>query len=243
MSEPAKSENQVVPLTDTAALIQVIGRAASDPNVDMDKMERLFKMHESIVARQAEQAFNVAMSEVQAKMRRVVADSENKQTHSVYASYAALDKMLRPIYTDGGFSLSFDTEDSAPDTVKVLCYVSHKAGHTRKYNVTMPADGKGAKGGDVMTKTHAMGSGMQYGQRYLLKFIFNVAIGKDDDGNGAGGAELITENQAADLIALIEEVGADKKKFMEYFKIDSIDTLPAKAYKQAVSMTEAKRRK
>ena len=243
MSEPAKSENQVVPLTDTAALIQVIGRAASDPNVDMDKMERLFKMHESIVARQAEQAFNVAMSEVQAKMRRVVADSENKQTHSVYASYAALDKMLRPIYTDGGFSLSFDTEDSAPDTVKVLCYVSHKAGHTRKYNVTMPADGKGAKGGDVMTKTHAMGSGMQYGQRYLLKFIFNVAIGKDDDGNGAGGAELITENQAADLIALIEEVGADKKKFMEYFKIDSIDTLPAKAYKQAVSMTAAKRRK
>src|SRR5690606_15862485 len=51
----------------------------------------------------------------------------------------------------------------------------------------MPADGKGAKGGDVMTKTHAAGSAMSYGQRYLLKLIFNVAIGEnDDDGNSAG---------------------------------------------------------
>jgi hypothetical protein len=48
----------------------------------------------------------------------------------------------------------------------------------------MPADGKGAKGGDVMTKTHATGAAMSYGMRYLLKMIFNVAIGEDDkDGN------------------------------------------------------------
>jgi hypothetical protein len=48
----------------------------------------------------------------------------------------------------------------------------------------MPTDGKGAKGGDVMTKTHAAGAGMQYGMRYLLKGIFNVAIGEEDkDGN------------------------------------------------------------
>lgn len=50
----------------------------------------------------------------------------------------------------------------------------------------MPADGKGAKGGDVMTKTHAAGSAMSYGQRYLLKMIFNLAVGDDDDGQKAG---------------------------------------------------------
>jgi hypothetical protein len=50
----------------------------------------------------------------------------------------------------------------------------------------MPADGKGAKGGDVMTKTHATGAAMSYGARYLLKYIFNVAVGEDDnDGNGS----------------------------------------------------------
>jgi hypothetical protein len=51
----------------------------------------------------------------------------------------------------------------------------------------MPVDGKGARGGDVMTKTHAMGSGVSYGMRYLLRMIFNLAIDYDDDGNAAGG--------------------------------------------------------
>ena len=74
-----------------------------------------------------------------------------------------------------------------PDHVRVVCYVGHVGGHSRAYHVDMPADGKGAKGGDVMTKTHAVGAGMSYGMRYLLKMIFNIAIGEDDDdGNGAG---------------------------------------------------------
>ena len=64
--------------------------------------------------------------------------------------------------------------------------MSHSAGHTRKYSTEMPADGKGAKGNDVMTKTHAFGSATQYGMRYLIKMIFNIAIGEDDDGNAAG---------------------------------------------------------
>ena len=68
--------------------------------------------------------------------------------------------------------------------MRVLCYVSHSAGHTRTYQCDMPADGKGAKGNDVMTKTHAAGSAASYGMRYLLKMIFNIAIGEDDtDGN------------------------------------------------------------
>ena len=55
----------------------------------------------------------------------------------------------------------------------------------------MPADGKGAKGGDVMTKTHATGSAMTYGQRYLVKMIFNIAVGADDDGRAAGAQPTI----------------------------------------------------
>ena len=66
----------------------------------------------------------------------------------------------------------------------MLAYVSHVGGHTRRYEAAMPADGKGAKGGDVMTKTHAFGAATSYGMRYLLKMIFNVAIGEYDlDGN------------------------------------------------------------
>jgi hypothetical protein len=50
----------------------------------------------------------------------------------------------------------------------------------------MPIDTKGARGGDVMTRTHATGSAYTYGKRYLLIGMFNLAIGDDDDGNTAG---------------------------------------------------------
>jgi hypothetical protein len=169
-------------------LLAVISRAARDPNTDVEKLERLMAMAERVEAKRAESAFNDAMSEAQSKIRRVGVDADNPQTRSKYATYAKLDSAIRPIYTETGFSLSFDTgTDAPPDYVRVLCYVAHKAGHSRTYHIDMPADGKGAKGGDVMTKTHAAGSAASYGMRYLLKMIFNVAVGEhDDDGNGAG---------------------------------------------------------
>lgn len=173
---------------DPATLMAVISRAASDPNTDIEKMERLMGMYERMELRKAEAAFNEAMMEAQAKIGRIAADKQNSQTHSWYATYAAIDREVRPVYTECGFALSFNTEAASPETVRVVCLVSHRDGFTRSYAVDMPADGKGAKGNDVMTKTHAAGSAMSYGQRYLLKLIFNIAIGvdpEDDDGNGA----------------------------------------------------------
>lgn len=180
---------------ESATILSVISRAASDPSVDIEKLERLMAMHERMEAKQAEQGFNTAMSEAQAEMGPVSADATNPQTRSRYATYAKLDSRLRPIYTRHGFALSFGTGEGAPEGhIKVVCDVSHKDGHVKRYACDMPADGKGAKGGDVMTKTHAAGSAMSYGQRYLLKLIFNVAIGEsDDDGNAAGGDYDISE--------------------------------------------------
>lgn len=181
-----------------ATILSVISRAASDPNVDIEKLERLMAMKERMDAKEAETAFNGAMARVQSAMRRIEADKTNKQTNSSYASYGQLDRELRPLYTEEGLSLSFDTEPAPEGMVGMVCYVSHQAGHTRTYHASVPSDGKGAKGNDVMTKTHAFGSGTAYGMRYLLKMIFNVAIGidmLDDDGNGAS-APMPSKDQA-----------------------------------------------
>jgi hypothetical protein len=190
MSNEVQKIDQL-PSAPVSNMLEIISRAASDPNVDIDKLERLMQMKERMDAKAAEVAFNDAMNAAQSQVGRVKATKENKQTRSWYADYAALDRALRPIYVEHGFSLSFNTGDDAPpEMVRVICYVSHKDGHTRTYHVDMPADGKGAKGGDVMTKTHAAGSAMSYGSRYLLKLIFNVAIGEDDD-DGNNAAEPI----------------------------------------------------
>lgn len=164
----------------------VILRAAVEKGAGIDTIERLSALWERKMAQEAELAFNNAMNRAQQEMGPVSADAENPQTHSKYASYWKLDKALRPIYSRHGFSISYNTAESPKaDHTRVLAYVSHSAGHTRTYQTDMPNDGKGAKGGDVMTKTHAQGAAMTYGMRYLLKLIFNVAIGEDDnDGNG-----------------------------------------------------------
>lgn len=228
--------------TDASSIMDVISRAASDPTVNVDKLERLMAMYERITSRSAEQAFNEAMSAVQTEMRPIAADANNPQTKSKYASYLALDRAIRPIYTRHGFSLSYNTADGAPEgCVRVVCDVA-KGGYSKPYHVDMPADGKGAKGGDVMTKTHAAGSAFTYGQRYLIKMIFNIAVGEDDDGNRAGAGPLISADQVADIQALLDEVKADKAKFLDWLNVASLQEIPVKHYAQAVKALNDKRR-
>lgn len=192
---------ETVPIAGAAALLQVIQTAAQNPAVDIDKTERLLAMYERIVAREAQEAFNNALADCQAEMRRVVPDAFNPQTRSRYATLAALDGALRPIYSKHRFALSYGSDTSPePEHIRVVLTVSRGA-HERQVHIDMPKDGKGAKGGDVMTKTHATGAGMSYGRRYLLGGFFNVAVGDPDtDGNtptstGRGSMETQTVDE------------------------------------------------
>jgi hypothetical protein len=161
---------------------------AIEQDVDMDKLERLVQMQKDWEARQSEIKYNEAMSAVQEKIQAVKATKQNSQTHSKYAGIVDIDREVRPVYTANGFAISFNTEKSEQtDHIKVVAYITHKAGHKETRSIDIPSDGKGAKGGDVMTKTHATMSAVTYGQRALTKMIFNIASGEfDDDGNKAG---------------------------------------------------------
>ena len=224
------------------AILQMLERAARDPSVDIDKMQRLMEMRDKSEAQRNERAFNEAMAAAQAEMRPVAADANNTQTKSKYASYAALDRVLRPIYTKHGFALSFNTGDGAPaEHVRVLCDVTN-CGHTRHYKIDMPADGKGAKGGDVMTKTHATGSAVQYGMRYLLKMIFNVSVGDaDDDGNKAGDArEKVTSEQVKALNDLMAKANLEPQIIFEHFQVLSLEDLTPTQHDSAVKKLNKK---
>lgn len=233
---------------DTVTMLSMISRAASDPGVDIEKLERLMAMKERMDAKEAETAFNGAMARVQSAMRRIETDKVNKQTSSSYASYGQLDRELRPLYTAEGLSLSFDTEEAGEGTVGMICYVSHEAGHTRTYRAAVPSDGKGAKGNDVMTKTHAFGSGTAYGMRYLLKMIFNVAIGidqEDDDGNGASNPMPSKDQAWIDSVKVLQDYPAyvemKKKMLADYEgKPDKIPMAVRTAFNRVAELTKPK---
>lgn len=208
--------------SETAAMLHMIERLARDPSVDLSRIQLFIDLRLKLEDREAERQFGIAMADAQSEMRMVATDASNKQTSSRYASYAALDRAIRPIYSKHKFAISYDTGKDAPEGfVRVLAFVT-RGGHTKNHHVDMPADGKGAKGGDVMTKTHATRSAVTYGKRTLLEMIFNIAVGDvDDDGNAAGG-ESITEAQAQELEKLIKDTGGDVAKFCEFAHVDQL---------------------
>ena len=205
------------------SVMEILSSAVLNGNVSVDVIERLTKLQREQVEYQAMVDFNKAMHRCQQQMKRISADMENPQTRSRYASYAQIDRTIRPIYTEEGFSLSCgDGEPIAPEFIRIICYVSHVEGHTRMYHKDMPVVTTGPKGNDVMTKVHAHGSADQYAKRYLVKDIFNLAIGEDDD-DGNGGmvvseaiAKTVSELlRCADMDALKEMYRTEYKAAME----------------------------
>lgn len=238
-----KPEQDIAPVTDEAtALIQVIERAARDPSVDIDKMERLLAMKERMDSQRAEAIFNTAMSAAQSEMSQVSADAENPQTNSKYASYSALDKVLRPIYTTHGLSLSFDSDSAIEGWVRIICRISHTGGFSRSHHVDLPADGLGPKGSPVMTKTHATGGAVTYGMRYLLKMIFNVAVGTDDN-DGNIPLEYISEEQSIIIQALLDENNINMYGFNKWMetalKCNSISEITTVTYDTVIHRIES----
>lgn len=177
------------PSSSRAAMISSVERTLRDPAIEIDRVRYATDLLRQLRAEEAEDQFDAAMSAAQAEMGRINQDASNPQTKSRYASYAALDRAVRPIYTRHGFGVTWDTgEKPGENMIRIEALVSG-TGHRRRYHIDMPADGIGAKGGAVMTRTHAAGSAITYGRRYLLAMIFNLAIGEDDDGNRAPGGQ------------------------------------------------------
>lgn len=211
---------------------------------DLAAVKEMIAFGKELEADAAEKAFNEAMAAAQKEMGVVATNMQNTQTRSRYADYAQLDKALRPIYTKHGFALSFNDGDGAPEGwVRIVCHVTN-SGHTRTYHKDMPADGKGARGNDVMTKTHAVGAAQSYAMRYLLRMIFNVAVGEGDtDGNAPGDA--ISDEQRQSLLDLMDEVGftnADDARLMKVFKIQYLADLRASDFDRAVALVRGKQK-
>lgn len=240
MNDIAKTETGVQQAeSPAAALIKM----ATESGAGVEVIEKMVQMYNQERDDSRRQEFNQAMTAAQMEMRPVSADATNPQTHSKYASYPQLDNKLRPIYTRHGLGLSFNTEPvtGEEELIRVICIVMHQGGFERLYSIEMPCDGKGAKGGAVMTKTHAAGSAVSYGMRYLLKMIFNVSVGEaDDDGNAAGGG-IITDEQAAYIKAKIKESKMEQGRIdgmLKFADCDSIESIPLSKYAKVRSVCD-----
>lgn len=234
-----KEESNVIPhpASQEDAVMGML-QMALEKGVDADSLEKLLNMQERILDRQAEQEYTNAMVAVQSDMTKkgIEEDGLNTQTKSAYSKLESINKVLVPIYTEHGFSLSFGAEDSPLELhVRTVCDVMHRGGHAKRYHNDMPLDLAGIGGKVNKTKIHGTGSALKYGRRYLTCMVFNISTGDlDDDGNAAGQIiEYIDDKQLSILTDLISATESNEQMFCKACKVESLDLLPATKYDHA----------
>lgn len=240
MSSIAKLE-QSPAISETNQVLAMISRVATDPNCDIEKMERLMQMRRDEIDREAKLAYSAAMIRVQSAMPSVYKAKENKQTRSFYADLEAVTRIVTPVYTAEGFSLSFNTGRSELEKhVLVTCTVLHNMGHSQVFDYDSPIDDAGIQGTVNKTPQHGRASAISYAQRYLTKLIFNLIMsGEDNDGNG-GGLPNITESQIVTIDDYIESTASNKKAFLGLFNVDATHNIKAADYDRAMKFLKQK---
>lgn len=186
--------NQIITTTSegqqATGLASALQQALLLPDQGVERLERMWEMHKEMQDRDAARAYADAMKACQKEMPAIQKRGKNKQTNSRYALLEDINRLITPIYTRHGFSLSFGTDRSElPDHVGIVCDVMHDGGYSKTYTYDAPIDNVGIKGEKNKTTTHGRGSAISYGRRYLVMMIFNLTIGDDDDGNAAGENE------------------------------------------------------
>lgn len=167
-----QQEGQVV--EEAIGLLPMIERAARDPNVDVDKMERLMAMMERVEARHSEAAFSADLSEMQDALPSI-GERGNAAGRYTYALWEDINAAIKPVLKRYGFALSFRT--SFEDGITVLGVLSHKGGHSIQTAIKLPADASGNK-----NAVQAVASSVSYGKRYTASALLNLTShGEDDD--------------------------------------------------------------
>ena len=218
--------------------------------LDTGKLKELMDLQERILDREASAAFALSFNKVQAEMRPVVRAAKNTHTASMYAKAEHVKQMLDPILTRHGFSYSVSTEQSGLENhTRFVLLLRHTGGHSERHYMDAPIDNVGIKGSPTKTRLHGMASSYTACERHLLCKVFGVQLVDDDDGNRAAGVgnsvELITADQAANLDAMLDEVGGNRNKFFSFLQqrigVSKIADIPANRFNEIVNLLEAKR--
>jgi hypothetical protein len=175
---PAVRQPAAVAQLDVDESVSMFERLARDPNVDVEKIERLIAMQERMMANRAKSAFDEAFAALQGDMP-VVIEGGTSNTGK-YARLEDIQKTVRPVLKAHGFAISFKTEWPDAKTVKVVGILTHKEGHQRTSEFLSAADSSGSK-----NAIQGLGSAVAYGRRYTTLDLLNITTSeKDDDGSG-----------------------------------------------------------
>lgn len=225
------SEGELVPRqeprTEAATLMTVISTAAANPQVDVEKLERLLIMYERIRRDTAAAEFSAAMAEMQNELPEVLEHGKIKvgsEIRSTYALFEDINDACKPILKRHGFAMSFRISiDEAK--ISVTGVLSHRSGHSESTSIVLPSDVSGSK-----NSVQAIGSSVSYGKRYVMSALLNITTrGEDDDGR-SGGTKFISEKQLSTLRDMLTAANRLEADVAKWAKVASFEELPERDY-------------
>lgn len=223
---------------------------AIEKGSSLEQLQQLMDLQERHEANEARKAFVSAMAALKADPPVVVkgkhVDFQTSQGRTQY-SHATLAMVCdAAIAKMSQFGLSHRwAVEQVNGGVTVHCVITHQAGHSERTSMTAPPDDSGKK-----NRIQQVASTVTYLERYTLMAALGMAArDMDDDAQSVEAhGERVSDDQAATLTALAEEVKADVPAFLRYLsgickvRIEEIDDIPAKAYRDAVAALDRKRK-
>lgn len=224
---------------ESSAIMSLIERAARDETVDIDKMERLFQMHERMTAKQAERDFHEAFAEMQTELPEIAKRGDATKTNGdklyAYAKWEHVNAIIKPILSRFGFGLSFRIDPNEKGLL-ITARLS-RGGHTESTSIVQSLD----MGAAAMNANQSRGAATSYGKRYTAGALLNLAFGDEQDTDAASpvSGETLTADQVKQIREALAALGHDDETILAWagprgIGATELENMPAEGFEQTI---------
>lgn len=193
--------------------LEAVIRAAADPNVDPDRLEKLLAIGVQLEQQRALGAYNAAFAAMKKDLpvidKNGVVLNKSGKVQFKFARYDDLHEGISPILEKYGFATSFNFEEPGPNRLTCILELSHanqfKTSYSKFFRWTLPAMGENQYVNNLQNAAAAR----SFAKRCVLIDALDI-LTKDTDRDGATqpAAQPITEDQAKkidDVLAACEK--------------------------------------
>jgi len=224
--------------------IQQLLQLAIEKGTGFEALEKLVDLHERVTKREAALEFNRALTAFQAECPAIgknkTAQIATRSGGSYSYQYAPLEEIARivkPLLIKHGFSYGWASSvDGAMLTC--ICTLRHVNGHSESAPFTLPVDNPSA-----MSPQQKMGAALSFAQRKTLESVLGLNTTEEDSDGVAREVDPtpISDDQLTELEDLMEEIGADRARFLRFLAVPKLGDLPATRFQEAKNALKAKK--
>lgn len=243
MTEIIKPEKAEIARTSDPAEVLRMLMSAVESKADVEALKELVALRNQEADRLAREELNGALRAFQRdcpKIEKVTTAHIRSQKGSAssysyrYAPLEHIAEQIAPVLDRHGLSYAWDSKLDG-STLTCTFVVTHVAGASKTATFTCPTDSS-APGISPQQKVAAA---LSFAKRQSM--CSGLGITTADPDNDAG-MDTITDSQAADLRAMIEEVGANERRFLKVYGVERVEDLKAHNYSAAIALLQEKRR-